>query len=622
MNIPNDPIPVNRDSPFSYEEKEKAALQEKDASRHRHSLKKTEAIPMPKSRKDKQQKPSESGKIPKLPGEKGKLKFDSAKPEVSTDSPSPIGSSVEKKIFKSTKVNKVAMSSPQVTPKKEKSMQRTEEVIKDPSEAEERKRILRTDKREVYKKIHPRSQSRDQQQGRKDPMKKTKLLSGKKRSSAVSGPSGKESQESSDDKPKIKISVMSRQREAEFRRQRKEEEQDYKKRSRSLPCNWMRVRMQDDGGNSENAIFNPLGISELHNNKGWDNSEGKNTHACMMMLPIFRSEMSGRRRRERTPSPAREAVESPGTEDGNTPGQETGRGRKARREDRRGGCSSGRGPYVAQDSAALEIDEVRAKECEERWMAAWSEVRAVEMDVACLAGYVALLGCGWASKKWKFFQDYRQEHKEDERVCGPATTAGWSSLGSKFRTALESQTIEDLFVRYYVDSEHDIKDELHRKMLLNCYYVRILLYLWTLYRSLRFDYPLTETRLLWTEPDKNLRNWMLQHGKNRSACEQLMQREESYVDIHQYMPQKPTKDQLPTIPMPTILSREELVDLKPLCIGYPHYYDRSGHSRRDRATNKMLKQDCIPPMVLEGLFSAPGAPKMMFQPYLGNADLI
>ncbi|MCP4339616.1 MAG: hypothetical protein GY799_12175, partial [Desulfobulbaceae bacterium] len=188
--------------------------------------------------------------------------------------------------------------------------------------------------------------------------------------------------------------------------------------------------------------------------------------------------------------------------------------------------------------------------------------------------------------------------------------------------ALDSQMMEDLLVRYYVESEHALKNELHRKMLLNCYYVRILLYLWTLYRSLRFEYPLTETRLLWTEPDKKLRTWMLQHGRDRTAYEQLMQREESYVDIHQYMPQKPTKDQLPTIPMPTILSREELVDLKPLCIGYPHYYDRSEDSQRDRATNKLLKQDCIPPMVLEGLFSAPGAPKIMFQPYLGNADII
>ncbi|MCP4345025.1 MAG: hypothetical protein GY795_05805, partial [Desulfobacterales bacterium] len=218
---------------------------------HRYSLKKTEAIPLPKSRKDKQPKPSESGKIPKLPGEKEKLKCDSAKPEVSTDSPSRIGSSVEKKILKNTKINKVAMSSSQLNPKKEKNMQRIEEVTKDLSEAEERKRILRTDKKEVYKKIHSRSRSRDQQQGRKDPMKRTKLLSEKKRSSAISGPSGKESQESSDDKQKIKFSVVSRQREAEFRRLRKAEEQDYKKRSRSLPCNWMRVRMQDEGGNSD-----------------------------------------------------------------------------------------------------------------------------------------------------------------------------------------------------------------------------------------------------------------------------------------------------------------------------------------------------------------------------------
>ncbi|MCP4346844.1 MAG: hypothetical protein GY795_15115, partial [Desulfobacterales bacterium] len=164
MNIPNDPIPVNRDSPVSYEEKEKAALQEKDACRHRHSLKKTEAIPLPKSRKDKQKKPSESGQIPELTEEQEKLK-----PEVSTDSPSRIGSSVEKKLLKNTKSNKVAMSSSQLNPKKEKNMQRIEEATKDLSEAEERKRILRTDKKEVYKKIHSRSRSRDQQQGRKDP---------------------------------------------------------------------------------------------------------------------------------------------------------------------------------------------------------------------------------------------------------------------------------------------------------------------------------------------------------------------------------------------------------------------------------------------------------------------
>ncbi len=51
--------------------------------------------------------------------------------------------------------------------------------------------------------------------------------------------------------------------------------------------------MQEDRENFENVTFDQLGISESYNNKGWDNSDGENTHACMMMLPMFRSEMSG-----------------------------------------------------------------------------------------------------------------------------------------------------------------------------------------------------------------------------------------------------------------------------------------------------------------------------------------
>ncbi|MCP4344454.1 MAG: hypothetical protein GY795_02885, partial [Desulfobacterales bacterium] len=65
-------------------------------------------------------------------------------------------------------------------------------------------------------------------------------------------------------------------------------------------------------------------------------------------------------------SPARDALKSTDAEDWDASEQETGRGRKARREDRRRGCRSGRGPYVAQDSSVPDASELVGKECEEQ----------------------------------------------------------------------------------------------------------------------------------------------------------------------------------------------------------------------------------------------------------------
>ncbi len=135
------------------------------------------------------------------------------------------------------------------------------------------------------------------------------------------------------------------------------------------------------------------------------------------------------------------------------------------------------------------------------------DVNLVSPDGQGLSGsYCAVHGCTWREADWPFINEYLRDHLDEQDLRGPWTSVQWAELVDNFRAHRNTPYVllDLIFKNYYIQSEHSNLTPQWTEDLMNGYYTRMLLYLWTLHRSIRLEVDLHEVRLLWMEPD----NWI------------------------------------------------------------------------------------------------------------------